>query len=46
MGKTKKILDYFNKLQLKMGNVEANLNVLKLLPKNLIEVFGLLTFYF
>ena len=46
MGKTKKILDYFNKLQLKMGNVEANLNVLKLLPKNLIEVFGLLTFLF
>ena len=27
-----------------MGNVETNLNVLKLLPKNLIEVFGLLTF--
>ena len=44
IGKTKKILEYFNKLQLKMGSVEANLNVLKLLPKNLIEVFGLLTF--
>ena len=44
IGKTKKILEYFNKLQLKMGKVEANLNVLKLLPKNLIEVFGLLTF--
>jgi ATP-binding cassette, subfamily B, bacterial PglK len=44
IGKTKKILEYFNKLQLKMGSVEGNLNVLKLLPKNLIEVFGLLTF--
>ena len=44
IGKTKKILEHFNKLQLKMGNVEANLNVLKILPKNLIEVFGLLTF--
>ena len=44
IGKTKKILEYFNKLQLKMGSVEANLNVLKLLPKNLTEVFGLLTF--
>jgi len=44
IGKTKKILEYFNKLQLKMGSVEANLNILKLLPKNLIEVFGLLTF--
>lgn len=44
IGKTKKILEYFNKLQLQMGSVEANLNVLKLLPKNLIEVFGLLTF--
>ena len=44
IGKTKKILEYYNKLQLKIGSVETNLQVLKLLPKNLIEVFGLLTF--
>lgn len=44
IGKTKKILEYYNKLQLKMGSVETNLQVLKLLPRNLIEVFGLLTF--
>ncbi len=44
IGKTKKILEYYNKLQLKMGKVETNLQVMKLLPKNLIEVFGLLTF--
>tara|TARA_B110000008_G_scaffold278838_1_gene323818 strand:- start:211 stop:1860 length:1650 start_codon:yes stop_codon:yes gene_type:complete len=44
IGKTKKILRYFYKLQLNMGSVEANLNVIKLLPKNLIEIFGLLTF--
>ena len=44
IGKTKKVLKYFKKLQLNIGSVEAKLNILKLLPKNFIEIFGLLTF--
>lgn len=44
MGKTKKILNYFNNLQLKIGELEAKFQLIRLLPKNFIEVFGLLTF--
>ena len=44
MGKTKKVLDYFTKLQLKIGEIDAKFQIIRLLPKNFIEIFGLLSF--
>ena len=44
MGKTKKVLNYFTKLQLKIGEIDAKFQIIRLLPKNLIEIFGLLSF--